>query len=249
MWPRLSLLGALAYATTAIAGPVDANSLVYTPLNPARGDASPQAANLWGDRTTPGAAGFIVRFADGFASPPHIHNISYRAVVLDGAVHNDDPDAASLWMEPGSFWTQPSGEGHITSSTGVSLAYVEIDDGPYLVEPVERAHDTGERPLNLDRTNLVWSETGTAGVQEALLWGQPDNGPGGRMLRLSPGHHVRLRSSQPLRALVVLGTMSDRANALGPGSLFQEDDLRLTCSDDEDCWLYLRAEASVRLSR
>ena len=67
-------------------------------LNPARGDASPAAATLWGDRNGPDATGFLVRFVDGFESPPHIHNVSYRGVVIRGLVHNDDPDAEAMWM-------------------------------------------------------------------------------------------------------------------------------------------------------
>ena len=81
----------------------------YQPLNPARGDASPRAGVLWGDIRRDVPSGVLLQFADGFASPPHIHNITYRAVVISGAVHNDDPDAAHLWLGPGSFWTQPAG--------------------------------------------------------------------------------------------------------------------------------------------
>ena len=76
-------------------------------LNPARGDKSPQAGTLWGDRKGTVPTGFLARFVDGFSSPPHIHNVTYRAVVISGSIHNDDPDAAEMWMPVGSFWTQP----------------------------------------------------------------------------------------------------------------------------------------------
>ncbi len=72
-------------------------------LNAARGAASPRAGDLWGDRAAQGATGFLVRFDKGFSSPPHIHNITYRGLVLDGRVHNDDPGAASMWLGPMSF--------------------------------------------------------------------------------------------------------------------------------------------------
>lgn len=78
----------------------------WTPLNPARGDQSPQAGTLWGDRTNSGASGFLVQFVDGFSSPPHIHNVTYRGVVISGLIHNDDPKAEKMWMPEGSFWTQ-----------------------------------------------------------------------------------------------------------------------------------------------
>ena len=126
-------------------------------LNPARGDKSPQAGTLWGDRKGTVATGFLVKFVDGFSSPPHLHNVTYRGVVIEGEIHNDDPEAANLWMPTGSFWTQPEGEVHITSARGdTNIAYIEIESGPYLVLPREQAFDNGERPVNVHAANLVW---------------------------------------------------------------------------------------------
>ena len=79
-------------------------------LNPARGDQSPQAGTIWGDRKGMVATGFLAKFVDGFSSPPHIHNVTYRAVVIKGLVHNDAPEAENMWMKPGSIWPQPVGE-------------------------------------------------------------------------------------------------------------------------------------------
>ncbi|MEM6756041.1 MAG: DUF4437 domain-containing protein, partial [Planctomycetota bacterium] len=77
---------------------IPASEVNWTALNPARGDESPKAATLWGDRGADEATGFLVEFVDGFSSPPHIHNVTYRGVVISGLVHNDDPDAATMWM-------------------------------------------------------------------------------------------------------------------------------------------------------
>lgn len=85
-------------------------------LNPARGEMSPRAGTLWGDRNAEVPTGFLAKFRDGFSSPPHIHNVTYRAVVISGGIHNDDPEAERMWMGSGSFWTQPKGEVHITSA-------------------------------------------------------------------------------------------------------------------------------------
>lgn len=105
-------VGVRDVAEKTIAAPtsrvVSESDVKWGPLNPARGDKGPKAGNLWGDRTGSGPSGFLVRFADGFASPPHIHNVSYRGVVIDGLVHNDDPNADDMWMPAGSFWTPPS---------------------------------------------------------------------------------------------------------------------------------------------
>ncbi|WP_346992732.1 DUF4437 domain-containing protein [Alteromonas gracilis] len=48
----------------------------------------------------------LVRFKEGFSSPPHIHNITYRGIVIDGEMHNSDPDAKAMWMPVNSYWTQ-----------------------------------------------------------------------------------------------------------------------------------------------
>ena len=133
------------------------SDIVWEQLNPARGDKSPQAGTVWGDRKGSVATGFLAKFVDGFSSPPHIHNVTYRAVVIKGLIRNDDPKAENMWMPPGSFWTQPVGEAHITSAKGEeNIAYVEIDSGPYLVKPISEATDYGERPVNIDASNIVW---------------------------------------------------------------------------------------------
>lgn len=64
--------------------------------------------------------GISVRFNPGFSSPPHIHNITYRGIVIEGLLHNDDPTAESMWLPAGSFWTQPAGEDHITAANAQS---------------------------------------------------------------------------------------------------------------------------------
>ncbi|WP_081485539.1 DUF4437 domain-containing protein [Bernardetia litoralis] len=133
------------------------SEIVFEKLNPARGDQSPQAGTIWGDRNGTEATGFLAKFADGFSSPPHIHNITYRAVVIKGLIHNDDPNAEKMWMPMGSFWTQPTGEAHITAAKGKeNIALVEIDNGPYLVKPTDEAVDNGERPINIDASNIIW---------------------------------------------------------------------------------------------
>ena len=151
----------LALVLTACAGsqvpPTEAGStstvvltseVTWEQLNPARGDESPKAATLWGDRNGEGPTGFLFAPVDGFESPPHAHNVSYRGVVIRGLVHNDDPNADEMWMPTGSFWTQPKGGVHITAAKGTDiLAYIEIDEGPYLVLAVDKAFDSEDLSL------------------------------------------------------------------------------------------------------
>ncbi|MEM9291663.1 MAG: DUF4437 domain-containing protein [Acidobacteriota bacterium] len=219
-------------------------------LNPARGDQGPRAATLWGDRTSPGPSGFLVAFRDGFSSPPHIHNVSYRGVVVYGLVHNDDPAAKTMWMPTGSYWTQPAGEEHITSARGeTNLAYIEIEDGPYLVRPSEQAFDNGERPVNVDPSNIIWlnasslrwidpadtqtgaqvdSQTSGEEAQLAFLWGDPQvDELSGSLVKLSAGSRVRLTGGDSmLRAVVIQGQLQlqglgeSHGKDLQPGSYF-----------------------------
>lgn len=242
-----------------------ASEVDWGSLNPARGNQGPGAANLWGDRTGSGATGMLVRFADGFSSPPHIHNITYRGVVIRGEVHNDDPTAEPMWMPTGSYWTQPAGEVHITAAKGASnLAYIEIQQGPYLVLPSEQAEDTGERPVNIHESNLVWLDATTltriesdeeAGPKIAYLWGDPqDEKPSGAFVELPAGFSGALQSDgASLRIVVVEGQPTYESThptdgvALEPGSYVGSASgsiHRIHLSTEQPSVLYVRSEGA-----
>lgn len=244
---------------------VPASEVNWTPLNPARGDASPKAATLWGDRAGRGATGFLVRFKKGFSSPPHIHNVTYRGVVIRGLVHNDDPNAAEMWMPTGSFWTQPAGEVHITSAKATyNVAYIEIGDGPYLVRPPKQAFDNGERPVNVDPSNLVWvdllgSSTSISGARVSYLWGQPSAGKlNGTMVELPKGFKGALHiDGSSLRAMVIKGQTALKADGikdvktLEPGSYFGTEGKAkhtISCSAASVCSLYFRTVGTYTIA-
>ena len=242
--------------------------IAFQPLNPLRGDASPKAGVLWGDIKKDVSTGVLIEFADGFSSPPHIHNITYRAVVISGAVHNDDPDAETMWMGPGSFWTQPAGETHITAAAEGSkaTAFLEILEGPYLVQPSDGAFDNGERPVNIEARNVVWldssdvtwidqprASTSTDGPKIAFLWGSPQDGrQNGTFLKLPSSFSGELRGNESwLRAVVIRGEAGHRLSGdtdvriLEPGSYFGSKGKtvhEISCGAEEDCILYLRTE-------
>ncbi|MES9991589.1 MAG: DUF4437 domain-containing protein [Candidatus Thiodiazotropha sp.] len=211
---------------------ISADNIEWGLLNPLRGDASPRAADLWGDRTKDMATGMLVKFNKGFSSPPHIHNITYRGVVIEGLMHNDDPKAEKMWLPTGSFWTQPAGESHITAANGQeNLIYLEIDSGPYLVLSTEKAFDSGERPINVDERNLVWLDASDVEwlekgkVQLAYLWGEPD-GANGSFIKLPAGFEGIIENDKGLKAVVVKGKGAHQWNKekaetmLSPGSFF-----------------------------
>ena len=268
---KTSLAAALVLGLSACAGvPSDSHGVTtelvriedveFTKLNPARGDQSPQAGTLYGDRNGTAQTGFLFRPVDGFQSPPHIHNVTYRGVVISGWVHNDDPAAEWMWMPARSFWTQPRGGVHITSAKGTdTLAYIEIDEGPYLVKPTEERFETGERPVNVHESNLVWvHRPGTPdGVELAHLW--KDRGELGRrgiLVKIPAETSISLRGPGPLRGVVVegepgyTGTGRDEAVTLRPGSYFGSTGdarHRLVAGRDEVV-VYVRARGEVSLT-
>ncbi len=220
----------LAYADGSVEV-VMASEVEWEQLNPARGDRSPQAGTLWGNRKGKVPTGFLAMFVDGFSSPPHIHNVTYRAVVISGSIHNDDPDAAKMWMPAGSFWTQPKGEVHITAAKGESnIALVEIDKAPYLVRSFKEAYDSGERPINVDVANIVWVDppgmpASPNGPRFAYLWGNLQDGQSnGTFVKLPAGFRGKIHShGSTFRAVVIKGRpqyLGDEAKTLEPGSYF-----------------------------
>lgn len=242
------------------------SNLKFQPLNPLRGDASPKAGVLWGDIKKDVPTGTLIEFVDGFSSPPHIHNITYRAVVISGKVHNDDPGAEVSWMGPGSFWTQPAGENHITAAKpgNKATAFLEILEGPYLVRPAKEEFDNGERAINLDARNIVWLDASAVSwtklpvpnktekdVQIAFLWGNPVSGQrNGTFSKLPSGFSgILVGNDSWLRAVVIKGAVNHQSTGnstdavrLDPGSYFGSKTSHphaVNCVSDTSCVLYI----------
>jgi len=186
-------------------------------LNPLRGDKSPGAAELWGDRTKNVATGMLVKFKKGFSSPPHVHNITYRGIVIKGMMHNADPSAEKMWMPTGSYWTQPAGDNHITAANSEeNLIFLEIENGPYLVKPSTEHFDNGEVPINLHESNLVWLDSTDLkklhdeGVQITALWANKNNAAlTGSMIELPKGFKGTITANaSEFRAVVIQGEVA-----------------------------------------
>ncbi|MEM9338826.1 MAG: DUF4437 domain-containing protein [Bacteroidota bacterium] len=249
------------------------SEIEWEQLNPARGDQSPQAGTIWGSRkaTIPRAkrgmaTGFLAKFVDGFSSPPHIHNVTYRAVVIKGSIHNDDAEAENMWMTPGSFWTQPAGEAHITSAKGAeNMALVEIDYGPYLVKPTSEAFDDGERPINIDASNVVWLnnqqtnwiDTKSNAELSFLFDSRQEDERKSLFVKLPPGYSGAIETTgNVLHAVVIKGVLhytmpqSKEIKALDPGSYFGATDKAvhtLTNASDGQTIVYLRTNGAINV--
>ena len=218
-------------------------------LNPARGDKSPKAATLWGDRKRNVPTGFLVKFVDGFSSPPHIHNVTYKGVVISGLIHNDDPSAANMWMPSGSYWTQPAGELHITSAKGKNnVAFIEINSGPYLVYPKEKAFDSGERPINVHVSNIIWYKSGNSKL--AHLWKNSSGRISGSLVKFNGKVSIKSKSAH---IVIIQGTTNANFGdgsdfkVLEPGSYFTINHLlkdKISCqAKKNDCVLYIKSDS------
>ncbi|WP_375749187.1 DUF4437 domain-containing protein [Vibrio sp. HN007] len=253
--------------TTPVSKVVLNSEVNWEALNPARGDKSPKAGTLWGDRNGYGATGYLLNPVDGFLSPPHIHNINYRAIVIEGEFHNDDPNADDMWMPAGSVWTQPKGEVHVTGARGKHpVAYIEIEQGPYLVLPSAKKDEypSDSAPMNIDESNIVWLNAADitwldqAGVEDAndapkvaFLWGEMTEGKiNGSFIKLPAGFKGELRTEgTAIHAITVKGnTMhqapgSNEVKTLEPGSFFGSDGQsvhQLESSKNEESIIYIR---------
>lgn len=238
-----------------------ASEVEWTYLNPKRKDKAPMAGTLWGDRNGTEATGFLLKPNDGFESPPHIHNVSYRGIVISGLINNGNADADSMWMPAGSFWTQPKGDVHITSATGTNtIAYIEIEKGPYLVLPKEEAFDSGERPVNVDTSNIVWlpakdiSWVEKDGAKIAFLWGKPENNQlNGTLLKLPKGFNGNIYTKGATFGAVVI---KGEPQFLGAENLLLETGSYLSSKGEaihkisslvEESILYIRTDAEYKV--
>lgn len=242
---------------------IQSSEIVFEKLNPLRGDKSPQAGTIWGDRNGTEATGFLAKFVDGFSSPPHIHNVTYRAVVIEGLIHNDDPKAEKMWMKPGSFWTQPQGESHITASKGVGMALVEIDNGPYLVKPIDKAFDNGERPINIDASNVIWLDNSktnliTENSKAAISFLWENKGSQGVFIKLPQAYDGTIESDGTvLHSVVIQGELNytlpdnNEAKVLDAGSYFGATSKAIhviTNETNNDVIIYIRTNGVIKIN-
>ena len=169
-------------------------------------------------------------------------------------------------MATGSFWTQPRGGVHVTAEKGTNaMAYIEIEEGPYLVRPVEEAFRSEARPVNVDAFGVVWvnaseirrsaaidAASPADGAQIAFLRGNPEDGePGGLLVKLRAGATcVVQRPGSTFHAIVIQGSPGHQAvggldsTVLRPGSYIgaTRASARISCGPGEDCILYVRTQ-------
>ena len=174
--------------------------------------------------------------------------------MIEGEMHNDDPNAAKMWMPTGSFWTQPAGEEHTTAANDkTNLIYLEIDEGPYLVQPSKQHFDNGERPINIHADNMVWlhktdlATINAAGVSATYLWGDT-NAVYGSLVKIPKGFKGSIDSdANEFKAVVISGSLEyNETTTLKPGSFITspgKSQLVIKNDTNDDAIVYIRASS------
>ena len=142
-----------------------------------------------------------------------------------------------------------------------SVAYIEIEEAPYLVLRPNKAFDGGSRPINVHESNIVWTDLPGASVSEraprvAFLWGDPQDGrPHGKLIKLPAGFRGELwGDGASMRAVLIKGQTDHqllggaKTRKLEPGSYFSsagDTGHRVSCKGAEECILYTRTDGSI----
>lgn len=94
-------------------------------------EGGPEYVKVIGDPKTEGPASFLVKSRAGRIGSLHAHTATYRAVVIQGTVVNNQAvQNVPIPLGPGSHWIQPGGARHTTScvSDVDCISYVQFED-------------------------------------------------------------------------------------------------------------------------
>ena len=151
------------------------------------------------------------------------------------------------------------------------MGYVEIQSGPYLVKPPAEAFDNGERPVNVEASNIVWLDaTDTSWIESkssvdpsknakmTFLWGShAGDQVNGSLVKLPSGFSGELASRGPtLRVVVIKGKVavhSSTDNASKPlttGSYFGwagRHSHHISCDENSEAVIYVRAQGTYNI--
>lgn len=180
-------------------------------------------------------------------------------------LHNDDENAEKQWLPAGSYWQQPAGEAHITAADGMeNMAFLDIQEGPYLVKPTSEAFDNGERPVNVDKTNLVWLNAKDiewinekSKVKTAFLWGSHEkNQLRATLLKLPAGFKGKIQNLSPsFRAVIISGGLTHQFAKKGekkelnaPSYFAAEENATSIISAEKETVIYIRSNGSFKVN-
>jgi mannose-6-phosphate isomerase-like protein (cupin superfamily) len=198
-------------------------------------------------------------FGAGASSPPHTHSSSYYAVVLSGDMANPfGTETNPPTLTPGSFWAVPADDEHVTSClttqngcrfffhAAAAFDFTPIDE---VVEA--RTAEASATPMQDFSFEQLDPYDGSA-----PLWGDPEAGRYGAMIRLDAGQDTgELAYRNAITLVPVIGQLSidtdDENSAIGAGSLLEAEantPHTLSCDDAVDCIFYLFSDGPLEIS-
>jgi hypothetical protein len=121
-----------------------------------------------------------------------------------------------------------------------------------------RADETGSaEPIFMAAEDLAWADLdpeGAPGVQLAVLWGDPGNGPFGAFFKLPAGFAAPLHThTNDMKVVIVSGTYIQQPDGgavhrLGPASYLMQPggDYRhmTSCDTDADCVFFVESDGA-----
>lgn len=208
---------------------------------------------------TAGAHGTFGIFGAGLGSPPHTHTGAYYAVVLEGGAMNNPfgTESEPPTLGPGSFWSVPGDEQHVTACLDPNAecrfffhAQSAFDFAPLDATTEERSSAAQAVPA----AELTFEALAPYGGA-ATLWGDPDDGAHGMIVRLAGGATTGLLAHRNAFSLVPLtGVVSiesaDASLESNPGSVLEvgaNTVLSMGCEGADGCTLYLFSDAPLEI--
>ena len=232
----------------------NAADVEWAPLNPEQPEG-PSWVVLEGDPTQ-GAFTMMAKLGAGFETPLHKHPSGFTGVVISGEVsHGASKDAVKV-IGPGTLWTEPANEAHVTGCVGdEDCVFVGRMDGPMAMTPVETPDETpsasvvGAADIEYTPVNPEQPE----GPGMAVLSGDQTQGafvalvrfPGG----LSTPEHVH---SASYVGVVISGQIQDGEGAAkAPGSHWNNaagHPHQTSCVEGDDCVFFVSMDGAMDMT-
>jgi quercetin dioxygenase-like cupin family protein len=115
----LCAVAVLSYAAGATQEKMPVNrtaaQLTWRPIQP---ESPIQVAILWGDMTSGGEYGMLLKLPAGIEAGMHSHTADYHAVNLQGTWIHTNQGRPSVELGPGSYVMQPGKQDHNDACTG-----------------------------------------------------------------------------------------------------------------------------------
>ncbi|PKB00579.1 uncharacterized protein DUF4437 [Flavobacteriaceae bacterium MAR_2009_75] len=185
-------------------------------------------------------------------------------MVIKGLLHNDDENAENNGFRQVLIGNSQQAK-HILPRQMVKIIwrFLDIQEGPYLVKSTSEAFDNGERPVNVDKTNLVWLNANDiewvankSNVETAFLWGsQKEKQLRATLLKLPAGFNGSVKNLSPnFRAVVISGSLmhqfskKEAKNKLDAPSYFgAEENATSIISTAKETVLYIRSNGDYEV--